>query len=210
MSALPPVVLRDFPGLTDYAQAVADMQALTAERTAATPDEIWLLQHPPVYTLGLNASRGHVVAPGNTPVVQTDRGGQVTYHGPGQLVIYALVDLARSGLGIRAVVCALEQAVVDLAASGGIEARARREAPGVYVGERKLASVGLRVRRHCTYHGLALNVSNDLAPFRGINPCGFEGLAVTSLSELGWRGDAERIRPQLAASIASQLGLALP
>ncbi len=150
-----------------------------------TADEIWLLEHPPVYTLGLNTDPAHLLGTGTVPVIQTDRGGQVTYHGPGQLIVYVMVDLARAKLGIRSVVTALETAVVKLAASYGITAVPRSDAPGVYVNGAKLASVGLRIRRGATYHGLALNVAMDLAPFRGINPCGHAGLDVTSLEELG-------------------------
>ena len=164
----PPVVIRRLPGLTDYAAAVAAMQRFTNEREPDTPDEIWLLEHPPVYTLGLNTDPAHLLGTGAVPVVQTDRGGQVTYHGPGQLIVYVLVDLARAKLGIRSVVTALEAAVVELAASHGITAVPRSDAPGVYVNGAKLASVGLRIRRGATYHGLALNVAMDLTPFRGI------------------------------------------
>jgi lipoyl(octanoyl) transferase len=161
------------------------MQRFTAERGAATADEIWLLEHPPVFTLGANASRAHLLAPGDIPVVQIDRGGQVTYHGPGQLVVYPLIDLKRLGLGIRDFVTALERAVIGLAATFGIVAASRPSAPGVYVGGDKLASVGVRVRRQGSYHGLALNVALDLEPFSRINPCGYQGLTMTQLSVLG-------------------------
>jgi lipoyl(octanoyl) transferase len=172
-------------GLVEYEPTWRAMQRFTAERSAATPDELWLLEHPPVFTLGVNASRAHLIAPGEIPVVQIDRGGQVTYHGPGQLVVYPLIDLGRAGLSIRAFVSALEQAVVALAAEHGISARGSREAPGVYVGARKLASIGVRVRRGGSYHGLALNVALDLEPFSRINPCGYAGLEMTQLAELG-------------------------
>ncbi|MCL4780104.1 MAG: lipoyl(octanoyl) transferase LipB [Gammaproteobacteria bacterium] len=181
----PAVVIRRLPGLTDYASAVAAMQRFANERQPDTADEIWLLEHPPVYTLGLNTDPAHLLGTGTIPVIQTDRGGQVTYHGPGQLIAYVMIDLARARLGIRQVVTALETAVIRLAASHGITAAARRDAPGVYVDGAKLASLGLRVRRGTTYHGLALNVAMDLAPFHGINPCGQAGLTVTSLAELG-------------------------
>src|SRR5438128_6597313 len=161
------------------------MQRFTNERDASTPDEIWFLEHPPVYTLGMNASPAHVLAPGDIPVVQIDRGGQVTYHGPGQLVVYPLIDLRRAALGIRDLVTALERCVIDLAADFGIKAESRRDAPGVYVAGRKLASVGIRVRRGASYHGLALNVNLNLEPFRRINPCGYAGLEMTQLSVLG-------------------------
>ncbi len=171
-------------GLQGYEPTWRAMQRFTEERDATTPDEIWFVEHPPVFTLGLNASREHLIAPGDIPVVQVDRGGQVTYHGPGQLLLYPLIDLRRRGLGVRALVVALEQAVIAYAAELGVTARSRREAPGVYVDGRKLASVGLRVRRGASYHGLALNVSLDLEPFRRINVCGYRGLEATRLRDL--------------------------
>ena len=204
---VPPVLLRDFPGLTDYEPSVDAMRDFTTSRGPETPDELWLLQHPPVYTLGLNTNPAHLRSAGNVPVVQTDRGGQVTYHGPGQLVVYLLLDLQRAGLGIRKVVCALENSVIALAAAHGIAASGRREAPGVYVDGAKLASIGLRVRRGCTYHGLALNVAPDLAPFAGINPCGYPGLAVTSLEQLGVTTETSQTGRTLATLILTQLGL---
>jgi len=161
------------------------MQRFTESRGVDTPDEIWLTEHPPVFTLGLNASREHLLDPGDIPVVQIDRGGQVTYHGPGQLMIYPLIDLKRSRLGIRELVTALEQSVVDLLSERGVSARARPDAPGVYVDGSKVASVGLRVRRGASYHGMALNVDLDLEPFSRINPCGMRGLAITDLARLG-------------------------
>jgi lipoyl(octanoyl) transferase len=161
------------------------MQRFTEERTVATPDEIWFLEHPPVFTLGMNASRDHVLAPGDIPVVQIDRGGQVTYHGPGQLVVYPLVDLRRAKLGVRSIITALEQSVIQLVSDYGHVAEARPEAPGIYVNGRKLGSVGIRIRRHSSYHGLAVNVKLDLEPFRRINPCGYQGLQMTQLSDLG-------------------------
>jgi lipoyl(octanoyl) transferase len=180
----PSAVVRHL-GLAEYEPTWRAMQRFTAERAATTPDEIWFLEHPPVFTLGMNASRAHLIAPGEIPVVQIDRGGQVTYHGPGQLVVYPLLDLNRLGFGVRDLVTALERAVIDLAAASGIRAECRRSAPGVYVAGRKLASVGIRVRRAGCYHGLALNVAMDLEPFSRINPCGYAGLEMTQLSELG-------------------------
>jgi len=206
-SAVPPAQVHRIAGLADYETTVAAMRDFTAGRGPETPDELWLLEHPPVYTLGLNTNPAHLLAAGGIPVVQTDRGGQVTYHGPGQLVAYVLVDLQRAGLGIRQVVSALEDAVVELAAAHGISASARREAPGVYVDGAKLASIGLRVRRGCTYHGLALNVDLDLAPFAGINPCGQPGLPVTSLKLLGGPVGLEAVAADLAARLLRRLGL---
>src|SRR5262245_44220458 len=156
------------------------MQRFTDARDADTPDELWLLEHPPVFTLGMAADPSHVLAAGDIPVVRTDRGGQVTYHGPGQLVAYPLLDLKRHGLSVRALVTLLEESVIGLIAAEGISGEARRDAPGVYVQGRKLASLGLRVRRGASYHGLALNVDLDLEPFARINPCGLVGQAVTS------------------------------
>jgi len=188
-------------GLAEYLPTWHAMQRFTEERDAATPDELWLLEHPPVFTLGMNASRAHLLAPGDIPVVQIDRGGQVTYHGPGQLVAYALIDLKRAGFGIRAFVTALERAVIDLAAEYHIHAECRRDAPGVYVGGEKLASVGVRVRRGGSYHGLALNVALDLEPFARINPCGYQGLKMTQLATLGGPASvaecAEALEPHL-------------
>jgi lipoyl(octanoyl) transferase len=180
---------RDVPlirhlGLVSYEPTWRAMQRFTDERDASTRDEIWLLEHPPVFTLGLNASREHLKHTGDIPVVQIDRGGQVTYHGPGQLVIYPLLDLRRGSLGVRDLVVALENSAIDYAAELGITAHGSRAAPGVYVGEAKLASVGLRVRRGASYHGMALNVSLDPEPFQRINVCGYPGLAVTRLADL--------------------------
>jgi lipoyl(octanoyl) transferase len=182
------------------------MQRFTDERTATTPDEIWLLEHPPVFTLGMNASREHVLEPGDIPIVQIDRGGEVTYHGPGQLVIYPLVDLRRAKLGVRSIVTALEQSVIQLVSEYGITAVARREAPGIYVGEKKLGSVGLRIRRHSSYHGLAVNVNLDLEPFHRINPCGFQGLQVTQLAELGGPRTVEEAADALEPHLLRTLG----
>jgi lipoyl(octanoyl) transferase len=178
------IVVRDL-GLRPLPDVWAEMQAFTAERNAATRDEVWFLEHPPVYTLGMRADRGHLLASGDIPVVQIDRGGQVTYHGPGQLVVYPLIDIRRAGLGVRDLVTALERAVIDYCASLGIHAECRKNAPGVYVDGRKVASVGLRIRRGASYHGLAFNVNMDLEPFQRINPCGYAGLQMTQLAMLG-------------------------
>jgi lipoyl(octanoyl) transferase len=194
-------------GLAEYEPTWRAMQRFTEERTAATPDELWFLEHPPVFTLGVNASRTHLLAPGDIRVVQIDRGGQVTYHGPGQLVVYPLVDLKRAGLGIRDFVTALERAVIDLAAQYGITAECRRGAPGVYVAGRKLASLGVRVRRGGSYHGLALNVSLDLEPFSRINPCGYQGLQMTQLAELGGPRTVTACADELEPHLLRALGL---
>jgi lipoyl(octanoyl) transferase len=195
-------------GRVDYEPTWRAMQRFTDERNAATPDEIWFLEHPPVFTLGMNASVAHVLAPGDIPVVQIDRGGQVTYHGPGQLVVYPLVDLRRARLGVRDVVTALEKSVIQMAAEFGITAEARREAPGIYVGDKKLGSVGIRIRRHCSYHGLAVNVNLNLEPFQRINPCGYQGLQMTQLGELGGPSSVERAADALEPHLLHALGFA--
>ena len=178
------LVIKDL-GRQEYEPLWRNMQSFTDTRGPSTPDELWFAEHPPVFTLGLNADPSHVLMPGDIPVVQTDRGGQVTYHGPGQLMIYPLIDLRRRSLGIRPLVTALEKTVVTLLADHDIAAVARPDAPGVYVDDRKVASVGLRVRRGASYHGMALNIDMDLEPFGRINPCGYQGLEVTSLRQLG-------------------------
>ncbi|MCH9694323.1 MAG: lipoyl(octanoyl) transferase LipB [Gammaproteobacteria bacterium] len=174
-----------FRGRQDYVPLWREMQSFTDERNADTADEIWFVEHPPVFTMGLNASDEHLLAPGDIPVVQIDRGGQVTFHGPGQLMIYPLLDLRRAGIGVRPLVTALEQSVVDLADEFGVTAASKADAPGVYVDDEKLASVGLRIRRGCSFHGMALNVDVDLEPFSRINPCGYATLQMTDLKRLG-------------------------
>ena len=183
------------------------MQRFTESRDASTADEIWFVEHPPVFTLGLNASREHLLSPGDIPVVQIDRGGQVTYHGPGQLVIYPLIDLKRLRLGVSALVMALEAAVIGYVAGFGIAASGSRQAPGVYVGGAKLASIGLRIRRGASYHGMALNVSLDPEPFGRINVCGHRGLAVTRLADLGVSADLQAVARDLTPHLLQHLGL---
>ena len=168
-------------GQVDYEETWQAMRDFTNARDADSDDELWLLQHPPVFTQGQAGKAEHLLAPGDIPVVQVDRGGQVTYHGPGQWVVYLLIDLRRHSLGVRDLVNLIEQSIVRLLADYGIAAEPRRDAPGVYVAGDKIASLGLRVRRGCSYHGLALNVDMDLEPFSRINPCGYEGLEVTSM-----------------------------
>ena len=178
-----PPLCRRLPGAADYLATFEAMKQFTDSRTGATPDELWLLQHPRVFTQGQAGKAEHVLAPGDIPVNQVDRGGQVTYHGPGQWVLYLLVDLRRRNLGVRALVTLIEESLVELLAEYGIAAAPRADAPGVYVNGDKIASLGLRVRRGCSYHGLALNVDLDLEPFQRINPCGHEGLRVTSMAQ---------------------------
>jgi lipoyl(octanoyl) transferase len=192
-------------GVTEYAAAYDAMRAFTARRTADTPDELWLLEHPPVYTLGQAGKPEHLLRDNGIPVVRVDRGGQVTYHGPGQAVIYVLLDLRRRGLTVKRLVWLLEQAVIDLLAAHGAAGARRASAPGVYVEDAKVAALGLRVRGGCTYHGLALNVDLDLAPFRDINPCGYEGLAVTRLADLGVSMSTTTASEALAGYLATTL-----
>ena len=192
-------------GRAPYEPTWRAMQQFTDTRNAGTADELWLLEHEPVYTLGLNADPRHVLDAGGIPVVRIDRGGQVTYHGPGQLVIYPLIDMRRAHLGVRDLVTALESAVIELAARYRIVAACRERAPGVYVDGRKLASVGLRIRRGGSYHGLALNVKMDLAPFRRINPCGYAGLEMTQLAALGGPGDVQQTAREFAPLLLKRL-----
>lgn len=198
-------------GRVDYEPTWQAMQKFTDSRDATTPDEIWFLEHPPIFTLGMNAKREHLLAPGNTPIVQIDRGGQVTYHGPGQLVVYPLLDVRRLGTGVRQLVMGLENSVIALLAEQGVTAIGRRDAPGIYVDGRKLGSIGLRIRRGCSYHGMALNAAMDLEPFQRINPCGFSGLEVTDLHALGVipsSADAPHVAAQmLAPHLLRALGL---
>ncbi len=200
------IVIRNL-GRTDYEPVWRAMQAFTDSRDARTPDEIWFTEHEPVFTLGLNASREHLLAPGDIPVIQIDRGGQVTYHGPGQLMIYPLLDIRRAAIGVRPLVTALEQSVVDLVAESGVDAASRCDAPGVYVDGVKIASVGLRIRRGASFHGMALNVDVDLEPFSRINPCGFSDLAVTDLARLEVGDDLDNIRQRLLPHFLRHVGL---
>ena len=196
-----------FRGLQDYVPLWHEMQEFTDTRDENTPDEIWFVEHPPVFTMGLNASEEHLLAPGDIPVVQIDRGGQVTFHGPGQLMIYPLLDIKRAGIGVRKLVTALEQSVVDLVAEYEVAAVARADAPGVYVAGDKLASVGLRIRRGSSFHGMALNVDVDLEPFSRINPCGYAELQMTDLKRLGINQTLEESSQKLLPHFLAHLGL---
>ncbi|MGI9219486.1 MAG: lipoyl(octanoyl) transferase LipB [Woeseiaceae bacterium] len=194
-------------GLQSYEPIWRAMQDFTDSRDATSRDEIWFCEHEPVFTLGLNSAPEHLLATGDIPVVQIDRGGQVTYHGPGQLMIYPLIDIRRAGIGVRELVTALEQCVVDLAADFDIEAASRCDAPGVYVEGVKLASIGLRIRRGASFHGMALNVDVDLEPFSRINPCGFKGLEVTDFGKLGAENNVEVVRDRLLPHLLRHLRL---
>ena len=202
-----PLVCREL-GQVDYEPTWHAMQRFTDSRAADTPDEIWLLEHPPVFTQGQAGKAEHVLFPGDIPVVQVDRGGQVTYHGPGQLVAYLLLEIRRRELGVRDLVSSIEQALIDLLAGYGVHANARSDAPGVYVDGAKIASLGLRIRHGCSFHGLSLNIDMDLAPFRRINPCGHAGLPITQLCDLAGPLSVAEVQTQLRQQLIKSLGYA--
>jgi lipoyl(octanoyl) transferase len=197
-------------GLVEYQPTFDAMKDFTSQRDAATPDEIWLLQHPPVYTLGLAGKPEHLLRSTDIPLVKIDRGGQITYHGPGQVVAYILLDLKRHGIGVKELVRRMEQAVIDLLAGHGVAAVRRDKAPGVYVNEAKIAALGLRIRNNCSYHGLCLNVDMDLAPYNNINPCGYAGLEVTQTRDHGVNAGADVLANELARHLQLQLGYTQP
>ncbi|MGB8337482.1 MAG: lipoyl(octanoyl) transferase LipB [Burkholderiales bacterium] len=188
-------------GLIDYAATYQAMQDFNAQRGASTPDEIWLLEHPPVFTLGLAGKTEHILDAGKIPVIKIDRGGQVTYHGPGQLVVYLLLDLKRRNIGVRELVRKMEQAIIDTLAEYDVTAERMDKAPGVYVNGAKIAALGLRVKRGCCYHGLAINVDMDLEPFTRINPCGYAGMQVTQTKDLGVRANIDEISKKLLSHL---------
>ena len=201
------IVVREL-GIQPYASTLERMHDFTDSRQAQTPDELWVLQHPPVYTLGQAGDASHILDAGDIEVINTDRGGQVTYHGPGQVVVYAMIDLRRRNLGVRSMVSLIENSVIEFLQHFGIEAVSRRDAPGVYVSDKKIAALGLRVRRGCSFHGLALNVSMDLEPFSRINPCGYRGLRVTQVSNLATEPlseTVEQIGLRLSSDLSGQL-----
>ncbi|WP_275287578.1 lipoyl(octanoyl) transferase LipB [Halomonas elongata] len=194
-------------GRRPYEPVWRAMRELTDQRDASTPDQFWLVEHEPVFTQGRAGKPEHVLMPGDIPVVETDRGGQVTYHGPGQVVVYPLLDVRRAGLGVRELVNCLERAVIALLAELNVEAQARPDAPGVYVGEAKIASLGLRIRRGASFHGVALNVDGDLSPFDRINPCGYAGMAMTRVADLVPEApDVPTVATRLAHCLARELG----
>jgi len=198
------LIIREL-GLRPYEQVWQDMQLFTDQRSDSTEDELWLLQHPPVYTLGKNGRPEHILNSRDIPVIRSDRGGQVTYHGPGQLIVYTLLDLNRMHIGVRELVTRIENSVIRLLEGYDIRANARKDAPGVYVDGRKIAALGLRVRKGRSFHGLALNVDMDLEPFARINPCGYEGLEVTQLSELADAPEFSNVEKQLLSHLKHQL-----
>ena len=201
------LIIRQFD-LCDYQKTCRLMTGFTDQRNVDTPDELWCLEHPPVFTLGLAGKQEHVLQTGNIPVIKTDRGGQVTYHGPGQLVIYLLLDLRRKGITVKKYVYQLEQSLIDMCHDIDISAERKSGAPGVYVAGKKIAALGIRVRRGCSYHGLALNVDMDLAPYLQINPCGYPGLQVTQLSDLGCRMNINETFDCLLPYLMHNLGYA--
>ena len=192
-------------GVVDYESTWRAMQEFTAQRDEHTADEIWLLQHPPVYTQGLAGKPEHLLITPSIPVVKTDRGGQITYHGPGQIVAYVLFDLKRKGIGVRELVKRIEQSLIDTLAQFQIHAERKSGAPGVYVQGAKIAALGLRVKKSCSYHGLALNVAMDLTPYNAINPCGYAGMQVTDLATLGVRASIDDVMDRLSKQLAIQL-----
>lgn len=195
-------------GLTDYEPTWQAMKRFTDGRDRETADEVWLVQHPPVFTQGQSGKPEHLLLPGDIPVVQVDRGGQVTYHGPGQLVAYLLLDVRRLGFGVRELVTRIERSLIDLLASYGVDAAAKPDAPGVYVDGAKIASLGLRIRNGCSFHGLALNVDMDLDPFKRINPCGYAGLAMTQLREQAGPIEFAEVSARLRAQLVKHLDYA--
>ncbi|CAM5223851.1 lipoyl(octanoyl) transferase LipB [Alishewanella longhuensis] len=209
MSVTQQLVIREL-GLQDYAQVWQAMQQFTDQRNSETPDEIWLLEHQPVFTQGQAGKAEHLLFPGEIPVVQVDRGGQVTYHGPGQLVAYVLLDIKRRNIGVRQLVTMLEQVLIELLAKYQINAAARSDAPGVYVDGAKIASLGLRIRKGCSFHGLALNVDMDLSPFSQINPCGYAGMQMVRSADLGGPLTVSVASKQLAALFQQHLAISEP
>ena len=191
-------------GLADYEPVWREMQAYTDQRDEGSVDQLWLVQHPRVFTQGQAGKAEHVLAPGGIPVIQVDRGGQVTYHGPGQIVAYPLIDIGRKGIGVRDFVCRIEESIIEVLAHYGVKGERISGAPGIYVGGKKIASLGLRVRRGCSYHGLAFNIEMDLEPFQRINPCGYAGLEVTQLSAFAKVPLAE-VEDRLVTGLQQQL-----
>lgn len=200
-----PLIVRNL-GLRPYEMVWEAMKTFTAGRDRSVPDELWCVQHPPVYTQGQAGKAEHILAPGSIPVVQADRGGQVTYHGPGQLVVYLMIDLPRAGLGVRQLVDLIEQSLVSVLATEKIDAAPRPDAPGVYVDGAKIASLGLRVRRGCSFHGLALNVDMDMEPFTRINPCGFSGMPMCQVRDFSPSANLDKLSGRLTDTLAVALG----
>ena len=202
-SAAPPEI--EFLGQSPYESCWQAMKDYTDNRDADSADRLWITEHPPVFTQGLNGKPEHLLNPGDIPVIQIDRGGQVTYHGPGQLVLYCLLDLVRFNIGVKGLVSTIEQSIIEWLGGMNIEAATRAGAPGVYVDEAKIAALGLRIRRKCSYHGLSLNLDMDLEPFSRINPCGYQGLAVTQLADFGIEKSVQQAGLELAGTLTRRL-----
>ncbi len=198
------ILTREFPNAS-FEELAQKMREFTDARDENTPDELWIVEHTPVYTLGQAGKKEHILNPKNIPVIQTDRGGQVTYHGPGQLVIYLLVDIRRRKMGVRSLVTAIENSIIDLLQKYNITAQAKCDAPGVYVGDDKICSIGLRIRKGCSYHGLAFNINMDISPFLGINPCGYAGLKMIQLKDFGITKTPFEIAPELIVCLERNL-----
>ena len=199
------LIIRDL-GLQEYEPIWQAMQDFTAKRDDSTADELWCLEHPPVFTMGLNGEKSHLLNIQNIPIIDIDRGGQVTYHGPGQLVIYTLIDLKRLNIGVKELVNSIEQSIIQLLKKYGVNARGKENAPGVYVNNEKIAALGLRIKRNKSYHGLSLNIDMDLSPFEQINPCGYEGLAVTQIKDLKPELNLDHIKTDLISQLSQFLG----
>jgi lipoyl(octanoyl) transferase len=199
------LIVRDL-GMQDYEPVWHEMQRFTAERDNTTPDELWIIEHSPVFTMGLNGKEKHLLNTGTIPVINIDRGGQVTYHGPGQLVIYTLLDLGRLNIGVKQFVAIMEMSIIDLLKQFGIHAQGKENAPGVYVNDAKIAALGLRIKKNKSYHGLSLNLNMDLTPFQFINPCGYAGMAVTQLKDLKPGLDQSTVKSDLIAHLSRLLG----
>lgn len=199
------LIIRDL-GLQEYEPVWQAMQDFTAKRDNSTADELWCLEHPPIFTMGLNGKKTHLLNIQNIPVIDIDRGGQVTYHGPGQLIIYTLIDLKRLNIGVKELVNSIEQSIIQLLKKYGINAQGKENAPGVYVDNAKIAALGLRIKRNKSYHGLSLNIDMDLTPFEQINPCGYEGLAVTQIKELKPELNLKHIKTDLISQLSQFLG----
>jgi lipoyl(octanoyl) transferase len=199
------LIIRDF-GLQDYESIWQAMQKFTAERDDSTHDELWCLEHPPIFTMGLNGKKEHLLNIKDIPVINIDRGGQVTYHGPGQLIIYTLIDLERLNMGVKDLVNAIEQSIIQLLKEYGVNALGKENAPGVYVEEKKIAALGLRIKRNKSYHGLSLNIDMDLSPFQQINPCGYIGLTVTQLKDLKPEIDLSNVKNELLSHLSQLIG----
>ncbi|MCW8987320.1 MAG: lipoyl(octanoyl) transferase LipB [Gammaproteobacteria bacterium] len=199
------LIIRDL-GIQDYEPVWQAMQTFTAERNKSTPDELWCLEHPPVFTMGLNGKKEHLLNITNIPVMNIDRGGQVTYHGPGQLVIYTLIDLERLNMGVKELVTTIENAIIQLLKQYDINASGKKNAPGVYVNNAKIAALGLRIKKNKSYHGLSLNIDMDLTPFQQINPCGYAGMAVTQIKDLKPELDLSQVKNDLITHLSQHLG----